>query len=71
MSFKRFKQRLKRLNSDQEEITEEVKSEEVILEEMSKAELDEYALNHGIELDRRKTKINMIKDLLSKLKGAN
>jgi hypothetical protein len=40
------------------------------IEDMTKLELDEYAHNHdGIELDRRKTKKNMIKEFLTKLKG--
>jgi len=39
-------------------------------EEMDKLELDEYAHNHdGIELDRRQTKSNMVKEFLTKLKG--
>ena len=37
---------------------------------MSKSELDKYASeNAGIELDGRKSKKNMIKELLTKLKG--
>jgi len=37
---------------------------------MTKRELDEYAHEHDhIELDRRQTKPNMIKEFLSKLKG--
>lgn len=37
---------------------------------MSKEELDEHAaVKYGIELDRRKSKSKMIRDLLTKLKG--
>jgi hypothetical protein len=40
------------------------------LEKMTKDELDEYAKKHNeIELDRRKSKPNMIKEFLTKIKG--
>lgn len=39
-------------------------------EHMTKKELDKYAYEHaGIELDRRQSKSNMIKEFLTKLKG--
>ena len=37
--------------------------ETVDYNKMTKAELEEYGRTIGIELDRRKTKANMIKDL--------
>jgi hypothetical protein len=41
-------------------------------EKMTKIELDEYAAQeHGIYLDRRKTKIAMITDFIQKLKENN
>jgi hypothetical protein len=41
-------------------------------EEMTKAELDAYAAeNHGIQLDRRQTKLNMITEFIQKLKEKN
>ena len=38
---------------------------EAELKKLSKVKLEEYARNEGIELDRRKTKANMIADYLS------
>lgn len=38
-------------------------------EDMTKVEIDEYGKEVGIELDRRKTKANMIKDLTEFLDG--
>ena len=35
---------------------------------MTKAELDEYAEQYGIELDRRQTKPNMVNEFIQKLK---
>lgn len=64
MSFKNFKKRI---------LLKEFRDGINIsgsLEDMTKQELDEYALvEKNIELDRRKSKPNMIKDLLAKLKG--
>lgn len=37
------------------------------LESMTKAEIDELAVQHGIKLDRRKTKDTMIKEFLGEL----
>jgi hypothetical protein len=41
------------------------------LKGMTKAELDDYAINYGIELDRRQTKPNMINEFIQKLKEKN
>lgn len=38
---------------------------------MLKKELDDYALNYGIELDRRQTKPNMANEFITKLKEKN
>ena len=40
-----------------------VKSKKPNFEELTKEELENYGRDIGIELDRRKTKANMIKDL--------
>lgn len=40
-------------------------------ESMTKVELDEYAQEHGIHLDRRKSKQNMITEFIQKLKEKN
>ena len=50
---------------DDEEYTYEDEEEEVIpdFKKMTKLALDEWALDRGIELDRRKTKAHMITDL--------
>jgi|TARA_R110000765_G_scaffold186553_1_gene292175 hypothetical protein len=50
---------------DEEEYTYEDEEEEVIpdFKKMTKLALDEWALDRGIELDRRKTKAHMITDL--------
>ena len=40
-----------------------VKSKTPNFEELTKVELENYGRDIGIELDRRKTKANMIKDL--------
>jgi len=41
-------------------------------ESMTKVELDLYAAeNHGIHLDRRKSKLNMITEFIQKLKEKN
>lgn len=36
---------------------------------MLKMELDKYATSHGIELDRRQSRPNMIKEFITKIKG--
>ena len=38
-----------------------------VLEAMSRLELDEYAKKYGIELDRRKSKSNMVADFIAAL----
>lgn len=38
---------------------------------MTKLEIDEYALENGIQLDRRQTKQNMITEFIQKLKEKN
>jgi hypothetical protein len=59
-SYKKF---MKRIHEEDAEDT-------VDINELTKIELDEYAHDHeGIELDRRKSKPNMIKEFLTKLKG--
>lgn len=44
---------------------------EIDLESMTKVELEDYAQEHDIELDRRKTKLNMITEFIQKLKEKN
>jgi len=46
----------------------DVVTEKKKLNKMTKVELEGYARGEGIELDRRKTKANMIEDYLQKLK---
>lgn len=50
---------------------EENAPSEIDLESMTKVELEDYAQEHGIELDRRKTKLNMITEFIQKLKEKN
>lgn len=46
------------------EFVEEVmETEEVLMEDMTKRELEEMGRDHGIELDRRKTKDDLIDEL--------
>jgi hypothetical protein len=60
-------------------ILEEPKEEELVsieqhlknIDGMLKQELDDYALNYGIELDRRQTRPNMVNDFITKLKEKN
>jgi|TARA_R110000772_G_scaffold10241_2_gene32895 hypothetical protein len=54
---------------DDEEYTYEDEEEEELpdFKKMSKKKLDDWALDRGIELDRRQTKSNMIKELNKKL----
>jgi hypothetical protein len=55
----------------EETVVEEIDLE-IEPESMTKTELDEYALEaHGIQLDRRQTKINMITEFIQKLKEKN
>ena len=50
---------------DEEETPEKIFEKRI--ESMTKIELEEYARTLGIELDRRNTKENMLKDLEDKL----
>jgi hypothetical protein len=60
-------------------ILEEPKKEEHVsieqhlknIDGMLKQELDNYALKYGIELDRRQTRPNMVKEFITKLKEKN
>jgi hypothetical protein len=60
-------------------ILEEPKKEELVsieqhlknIDGMLKKELGDYALNYGIELDRRQTKPNMVNEFITKLKEKN
>jgi len=73
-------------NTDQAAIVEEIKTlvdnEEPVAEEneidimvelelMSKEELDHFAGEHGVQLDRRKSKQNMITEFIQKLEENN
>ena len=46
-----------------EPVVEEVVEEEVVLEDMSKNELEEYGRTMGIELDKRRSKETLIEEL--------
>ena len=41
------------------------------LESMTKTEIDGYAAEHGIQLDRRQTKFNMITEFIQKIEEKN
>jgi hypothetical protein len=41
------------------------------LESMTKVEIDDYAAEHGIQLDRRQTKFNMITEFIQKIEEKN
>ena len=66
MSYRDFKKRLR-----MREIRDEINIyENRPFDDMTKKELDDYALNEtNIELDRRKSLPNMIKQFIAKLKG--
>ncbi len=51
------------------EVTEEAVVTPAKLNRMTKAQIEDYGRIHGVELDRRKTKANMIADLLSATGG--
>lgn len=51
------------------EVTEEVSITETKLKRMTKAQIEDYGRIHGVELDRRKTKANMIADLFAATGG--
>lgn len=57
-------------NSETEQFEEEsvlpLKTEEELLK-MTKQQIDDYAKEQGIELDRRKTKKNMVQDFKEKV----
>lgn len=62
------------INSPQEielDIADEEFALEVDLESMTKVELDNHALDNGIQLDRRQSKKNMINEFIQKLKEKN
>jgi len=46
-----------------EEVHEEPVEEEVNLENMSKRQLESYGREHGIELDRRHSKVRLLEEL--------
>lgn len=46
-----------------EYVEEVMDTEEVLMEDMTKLELEAMGREHGIELDRRKTKADLIEDL--------
>lgn len=65
MSYKNFKKRLLL-----KEIKKDINKGEGEFAEMTKKELDEFALEElNVELDRRHTKPNMINQLIRKIKG--
>lgn len=53
------------------EVAEKVSPEitEAKLKRMTKAQIEDYGRIHGVELDRRKTKANMIADLFAATGG--
>jgi hypothetical protein len=59
--------------SPEESIVEEIFDDEIEsdmshkLQSMTKAEIDMYAEEHGIILDRRQTKFNMIAEFIQKI----
>ena len=65
---KEFKDTVEDIKEEIEEIEEFIESIPTIteLKKMTKAKLEELGREHGIELDRRKTKSNMIADLMEK-----
>lgn len=64
MSYKNFKRRLKAREIKKNINIYDNKS----FDDMTKKELDQYALNEAnIELDRRKTKTNMFREFITKL----
>ena len=65
---KEFKDTVEDLKEEIEEIEELIESIPSIteLKKMTKAKLEELGREHGIELDKRKTKSNMIADLVEK-----
>ena len=52
---------------------ETIKDREIIIdiESMTKSELDNHAVENGIQLDRRQSKKNMITEFIQKLKEKN
>ena len=65
---KEFKDTVEDIKEEIEEIEEFIESIPTIneLKKMTKAKLEELGRAQGIELDRRKTKANMISDLVEK-----
>jgi len=52
-------------------IEDEEPAEMSKLESMTKVEIDGYAAEHGIQLDRRQTKFNMITEFIQKIEEKN
>ena len=65
---KEFKETVEDIKEEIDEIEEFIESIPTIaeLKKMTKAKLEELGRENGIELDRRKTKSNMIADLVEK-----
>ena len=65
---KEFKDTVEDIKEEIDEIEEFIESIPTIaeLKKMTKAKLEELGRENGIELDRRKTKSNMIADLVEK-----
>lgn len=55
---------------DIEDVTEDA-VEVSKLESMTKTEIDGYAAEHGIQLDRRQSKFNMITEFIQKIEEKN
>jgi hypothetical protein len=72
ISYPSFRAELEKNKSGkvEEETVKEVKSETKLpdFDDMTKIELDEYAEEKGIELDRRKSKNSMVKDFMKNFK---
>lgn len=58
---------------DEAQSEEQVSIEEhmINIDGMMKRELDDYALDYGIELDLRKSRANMVNEFITKLKEKN
>ena len=65
---KEFKETVEDIKEEIDEIEEFIESIPSIneLKKMTKAKLEELGRAHGVELDKRKTKSNMIADLVEK-----
>lgn len=58
---------------DEAQSEEQVSIEEhmINIDGMMKQELDDYALDYGIEIDRRQSRANMVTEFITKLKEKN